>query len=320
MRAMYVVIALAVLGCNSNTTTGGDDLGGYWADLRGAPDLRDITGTDPFPMYCVFDGGTGSHPPVTGTADCPSDKNVEGCPCDRPGDTAKCWPGHRKNRNLGLCTDGTATCKPAGELASTWGPCVGAVLPVEGAHGKAACECFSLGRWAIENLGICFGSKKVGDPPGNNGAWAAGLVGGKLDCDNKPAVWSKDTVKADCVGHFKLCYTLKAGNADSPQPTDCEVGHSCTEGDYSQENVTQDFKALPYWEAKGDPQIACAQKFAATGGYGEMSVVGTTLLCDMLNKPFNRVNYCPLKCNMAGHENDPDCKGCMAGGSGDFTN
>jgi hypothetical protein len=67
---------------------------------------------------------------------------------------------------------------------------------------------------------------------------------------------------------------------------------------------------------------ACATQFATTGGYGEMSVEGTSIECDDIGDGsggryvFNRVNYCPLSCNT--NPSGPGCAGCMMGGSGSF--
>ena len=55
-----------------------------------------IYASDPPPLAC--DGG-GMPPPVTGTPECPSDKNLPGCPCNPAGSTAACWTGLRKNRD-----------------------------------------------------------------------------------------------------------------------------------------------------------------------------------------------------------------------------
>ena len=48
----------------------------------------------------------------------------------------------------------------------------------------------------------------------------------------KPASdWSKDTLKVDCAGHFKLCYELKAGKYEDPKATDCSLTKLCVESD-----------------------------------------------------------------------------------------
>lgn len=49
----------------------------------------------------------------------------EGCPC-RSGETAACWTGAPRDRNLGACHDGVQTCRgDASSEFSSWGPCVG---------------------------------------------------------------------------------------------------------------------------------------------------------------------------------------------------
>ncbi len=277
---------------------------------------------DPPPMYCALDGGMLTPPPPPGgTLDCPDDKNREGCPCPAEGMTAACWPGARKNRHLGICKDGMTTCTRRSELQLGWGPCIGAVLPNPGAGGANACECFSHGLWALDNLSPCFIDN-------GGGLGSGGAVSTELDGTNKAVCplpagtqstkqWSSDTVTADCSGHFKLCYTLKAGDAANPKPGDCSLISSCSEGDYTMVNIAQVFPPLASWKSTNN---ACATQFAATGGYGEMSVKGITVMCDMLDKVFNRVKYCPLKCNSSPPPmpTPPECMNCMQGGSGQF--
>src|SRR5215471_5870701 len=43
---------------------------------------------DPPLQWCGPDGGAPDAAPPTGTVDCPSDKNREGCPCTTAGETA----------------------------------------------------------------------------------------------------------------------------------------------------------------------------------------------------------------------------------------
>src|SRR6185437_4810723 len=109
---------------------------------------------DPPPTTC--DGGGVPPPPPGGTPQCPDDKNLPGCFCPAAGMTAACWTGLRKDRDHGDCKDGVTTCMMNSESTNVWGPCVGEVLPVSGATGKAACECFSAGHWQINNLSPCF--------------------------------------------------------------------------------------------------------------------------------------------------------------------
>jgi hypothetical protein len=271
---------------------------------------------DPPPMSC--DGGGKAPPPPGGTPECPDDKNLPGCPCPQAGTKAACWTGKRKNRNHGSCKDGMTTCQLTGENNLAWGDCKGEVLPV-GMTGKAACGCFSGGTWAIDNLSPCF---FFNDP---NATVVAATIstsvqGGMIQCPMDDTVapaenWASDTLKVDCTGDFKLCYSLKAGNAMNPSPNDCQIVQICSEAYYSPANSVVPFPPLPGWLA--DPStVPCAQKFVDSGGYGEMSVVGQSDECEGVNKVFNRVNYCPLACNQ--NPNGPGCAGCMAGGSGNF--
>lgn len=299
------------LATNGNTPTDG----GTAQDLRFDNDA--FWAQDPPPMYCALDGGAKPMVPG-GTPMCPDDKNREGCACPKLGMTAPCWPGLRVNRNLGICMDGTTTCQSVGEVGQAWGPCMGYVLPTQGAtSGKDACKCFSGGKWALDNLSPCLYDS--GGGAGSAGATSSMLSGNMVTC--APAMgmltlpngpWTNDTVTSDCAGHFKLCYTLKAGDAMNPSPNDCVVGQSCVEADYTTVNQAQPFPPLPAWFTNDSK---CAQKFAM-GGYGEMSVDGISQLCDQVKKVFNRVSYCPLSCLQ--NPMDPKCKNCMQGGGGNF--
>lgn len=287
-------------------------------DLSFSPDA--FWAQDPPQSYCGLDGGTFSPPtPPGGTPQCPDDKNREGCPCPTQGATASCWPGLRKNRKLGACHDGTTTCQLVGETTLAWGPCTGYQLPDPGAtSGPAACRCFSSGRWAIDDLMPCFFN--AGGGFGSGGATSSSLASGTPRCPDTAGQvdhdWSPDTVTADCPGHFKLCYSLKAGDAENPRPGDCTLATVCTEGDYTTPGTAQPFPPLPGWAATSPEQIACAQRFIQSGGYGEMRVVGTTLTCDQLDTVFNRVSYCPFSCNS--NPSDPACQGCGQGAGGTF--
>ncbi|MCB9596541.1 MAG: hypothetical protein H6719_27705 [Sandaracinaceae bacterium] len=286
---------------------------------------------DPPPMVCLEDGGMGPPTdPPGGTPECPDDKNREGCRCDEVGSTAPCWPGLRANRNRGICRDGTTTCEAFDEFTGRWGACRGYVLPTEGVElGPAACRCFSVGRWQIDNLSPCFVDY------GASGVYAVSTYvggGGTAMCPTLPSGsspppapqagtdWSTDRLTVDCEGRFELCYTLRAGNADTPSPSDCMVARVCTgEFWYSMRDMVQELPPLPSWTS---PDSACARQFRDSGGYGEMSVLGLSVECDTIDDGsgaeyvFNRVNYCPLRCNT-----DPTgagCESCMMGGSGMF--
>ncbi len=286
---------------------------------------------DPPPMVCLEDGGMG---PVTdppgGSPECPDDKNREGCRCDTVGATAACWPGLRVNRGRGICRDGMTTCDPFDEFTGRWGPCRGAVLPVEGATGGAsACQCFSQGRWDIDNLSPCFVDY------GARGVYAVSTYitgGGGASCPELPSGaspppapqagtdWSTDRLTVDCEGRFELCYTLRAGTVDTASPSDCVVSRVCTGSFwYETRDAVQELPPLPAWTSADS---ACATAFRDSGGYGEMSVLGLSVECDPIDDGsgaefvFNRVNYCPLRCNT--DPTGPGCEGCMMGGSGTF--
>ena len=305
----------ASAGAGGNTTsTGNNGGGGTLDDLEaGTQDYssEDFFQDDPPPMSC--DGGG---QPVTpgGTPECPDDKNLENCPCPEQGKTAACWPGLRKNRNHGICHDGTTTCILNGESDLKWGPCTGYQLPT-GNTGKAACGCFSGGHWNIDNLSPCFFTIN-----GTTTAVSTHIANGVPACpDNVDAApaepWSTNQLKTDCTGYFKLCYALKAGDGKNPMPGDCQITKVCTEAHYAPANSVMEFPPLPSW-LSGPADDACVQAFITTGGYGEMSVVGESDECEKVEKVFQHVTYCPLSCNDPNPP--PECANCQPGGGGNF--
>lgn len=297
-----------------------------------APNPDAFWADDPPPRQCLEDGTMGPLPdPPGGTPECPDDRNREGCRCTDIGATAPCWPGRRVNRDRGICQDGMTTCELYDEFTGVWGPCRGYVLPVEGAtRGAAACRCFGEGRWQIDNLSPCFV-----DYGATRGVYAVSTYIGSdgiARCPDLPpgaspppspqpgTNWSTDRLSVDCEGRFNLCYTLKAGSADAPSDTDCVLARVCT-GDiwYPERDAVMELPPLPSWTS---PDSACALRFRDSGGYGEMSVLGLSIECDPVDDGsggeyvFNRVNYCPIRCNT--DPTLPECEGCMMGGSGTF--
>jgi hypothetical protein len=313
-------------GHRGDGTGGGDDGGVHDRYIPVEPPTYDPDAffiNDPPPPVCPLDGGM-QQPPMSpgGTPDCPDDKNRQGCPCPMLGMHAACWPGARKNRDLGQCKDGMTVCQTSPEGSLHWGECMGYVLPDPNATaGAAACECFSQGTWKIDNLSPCFFSTSQSAPPGSGGTVSTVIDGsGQAQCPSSFAQptepWSPNSLNVDCAGHFQLCFTLKAGDGANPQPTDCTIIQVCTESDYPTPNVEVQFPPLQSWISSSSDQIACAEQFTSTGGYGEMSVMGKTVACDDLNKVFNRVTYCPIACSMP---NPPAmCAMCRQDGSGNF--
>jgi hypothetical protein len=301
----------------------------------GSFDLDALAAEDPPNQWCGPDGeGPAPPPPVGGSPECPTDKNLPGCPCQTPGQTAACWPGLRANRGIGQCKDGQTTCAQTGEVGASWGPCVGAVLPTPGAvGGPAACGCFSQGQWHIENLvpffitysdGKTFSISTSQDPD-------AGTTVFPTVTSNMPEPppvptndWSKDDLTVDCAGTFTLCYELKAGNFNSPSPSDCSIKKVCLPPTfYSTADAVQPFPPLAGWEADST-HGACALAFHNNGGYGEMSVLGESVLCQHIDDGsgqsfvFHRIQYCEAKCLDPANASDPACTGCGQDGSGTF--
>ncbi|MBX3191005.1 MAG: hypothetical protein KF819_28675 [Labilithrix sp.] len=340
-------VALLIVACGSVGSEFGEEgppnpTFGDGSFNQGQPDGGDPYANDPPPKWC---GPMGQPEPPRpgGTADCPDDKNKPGCGCTNVGEEAACWTGLRANRNLGVCKDGVTKCSQISENVKAWGPCVGQVLPTQGAtKGKEACRCFSLGQWKLANLSPCFREYCGIDPGTGNPCPAANVTGyyavsthddgtgGGAKCTAQaptpppalpPGPWTTDTLTVDCAGHFKLCYELKAGNFDAPSASDCTLTKQCVEADYLKENVEQAFPPLDAWVSMDQ---ACAKKWNTTGGYGEMTVVGESVRCDKVDDGagnayvFNRVKYCPSICRDPANASNPECQNCQQGGSGQF--
>jgi len=279
---------------------------------------------DPPPPYCGPDGGTTAPPKIGGTDECPADKNREGCMCSTSGMLASCWPGKRVNRQHGICKDGKTTCRTTPEFGQAWGACEGYVLPVQNAmQGPEACRCFSNGKWTLKNLVPCIHEDESGTY----------IYSSRMDADTgyqcnaisdvPPPVpdepWTESTLKVDCAGQFKLCYTIKAGKASEPKSDDCVVMKSCVDVWYDKAEAVQELTDLPGWRAADK---ACSQRFVKSGGYGEMSVQGKSVECEPVDDGkgqayvFARTAYCGRDC-----VDTPDaegCKGCSVSGMGDF--
>ncbi len=306
---------------------------GKYADVV---DLDAYYFKDPPPQWCGPAGGATPPPPPGGTADCPADKNRQGCACPVEGEVASCWPGPRANRNLGVCKDGKTTCQKTAEIGTAWGPCEGAVLPTPGGKGAAACNCFSAGLWDIKNVIPCFTESTVNNVK-TTGVHSTYLVNadGGMDvkgCSNGDPVtkptqnFSTNTLKVDCEGTFDLCMVIKSGDMANPKPTDCAIMDPVCTGpaDYPKKNQVTPFPDLKSWEATTPAQKACGDTFKTNGGYAELSVVGTSYTCDKIDDGsgqrfvFQRFKYCPFKCSDPANKTAPECINCSNGASGQF--
>jgi hypothetical protein len=280
---------------------------------------------DPAPPMCGENGAMLDAQVIEGTADCPDDKNREGCACDKPGDQASCWPGKRVNRDHGICKDGMTKCISSGEFGAHWGPCQGYVLPIDGAlQGAAACRCFSKGEWALNNLVPCvYQDDKSSDVEVySSSPSATGYECMPVTAMPEPApaaTWNSSTLTVDCAGQYKLCYTMKAGLIATPKASDCVLMQECVDIWYAEPGKAVPLPDLPGWSAS---DLACSQRFVQLGGYGEMSVIGKSSECDAVDdgkgQPyvFKRTSYCPPSC--AATPGRAECVGCSTGGSGQF--
>lgn len=316
---------------DGGTTTPGSDDGSDDGDdaqdeaFTPGPNEDAFWEDDPPPAYC----GPNAEQEATlpgGTRACPDDKNREGCPCDVPGETRACWPGLRVQRNRGQCKDGVAECIDIPEFGPQWGPCEGYVLPGEGFEsGPAACECFSRGVWAIDNIVPCIA--RVDDPgsddPDDRLVYLSSTgKDSKCASGNPPmpeTAWSDNRLTVDCAGQFNLCFTLKGGRVDDPQDSDCVLAELCVDVWYPEPNQALELPELPAWNSEDS---ACGQRFVEVGGYAEMSVQGVSVDCEEVGdgnggrRVFHRNGYCPLECK--DNPDAPGCESCVTGGSGEF--
>jgi hypothetical protein len=274
-----------------------------------------LAAADPPNQWCGPDAeAPPPNPTIGGDLTCPTDKNLQGCPCSTPGQTAACWPGLRANRNVGDCKDGVTTCNNFGEVGAEWGPCVGAVLPDPNAPaGPAACDCFSTGQWHIDNLvpyfvtfngdaGPTIALSTTQDPDGGATVFPVVTANEPDPPPEATADWSTDELTVDCAGTFTLCYDLKYGDYNDPKSTDCSIlpnGPICLPKTfYPEAGVPMAFPSFGPWEATA-AQSSCAAQFHANGGYGEMSVLGKSVLCQDIASDagtsfvFHRIQYCP---------------------------
>ncbi len=323
----FVVVACGASGGSEfgeDTDGGGKIDGGTTGTFDpgdGAPDPDAFFVKDPPQQYC---GPATKPPPPTpgGSLDCPSDKNIQGCPCLTLGERVKCYPGARATRGVGICQEGETECVKTGEVSKSWGPCTGAVLPKPGAKtGKDACKCFSEGEWKIKNIARCTFFASATHDEANVTKVTSTLEDGVTCADPPTGVWSQDSLKVDCEGTFTLCYTIKAGDGAAKLPTDPVVGRVCTPAiDYPKANELVTLPPLGHWAS----DAAAGKAFFSRGGYGELTVKGKSYACDEVDDGngnelvFQTIKYCPAKCDDASHKTDAECVNCTNGATGTF--
>jgi hypothetical protein len=304
-------VAGIVIACGSETSTFDDGKNNPPVFSDGGfpdPSLVDPSASlykdDPPPQWCGPESGAKAPPTITGTAECPSDKNLPGCACDTIGATAPCWEGLRKDRNLGICKDGTTTCIRRSETLNVWDSCKGQVLPVPGGKGAEACNCFTAGEWKIKNTSPCLWTN---DDVNYTAFSTQGDTGAGCTSSTPPGgPWSSSTLKVDCEGTFRLCFKIRAGDYNNPKSDDCVLGEACVNATYLNKGEIQKLaEDLPAWVTTNP---TCARKWEketpsnVSPGYGEMIVKGKSFYCDDIDDGsgnpfvFNRVQYCPRIC------------------------
>jgi hypothetical protein len=185
-------------------------------------------------------------------------------------------------------------------------------------NGPSCGTCFVQSTWNVLNIEPCFNLMPGSDggPDTVQGAVSTQrqspvLYGCPTDPTMLPTLpWSADDLTADCPGHYRLCVTIKAGDALNPQPSDCTMAQSCAESDYAAGGQKQSWADLPAW-ITSTAQVPCAAMLYSSGGYAEMSVSGTATGCGSVSKVLKRVTYCPLTCST--NPSGPGCAGCRSG-------
>ena len=137
------------MGCSANGDTAGGSGGGAAVAGTGGIGIG-ATGSGASGSGATGSGATGSGATGGGsggasaeTCNDGQDDNQnglvdEGCTC-APNATQPCWSGPQERRHVGQCKDGVQACQTSGEF-STWGLCVGEVLPAPEIEGNGADE------------------------------------------------------------------------------------------------------------------------------------------------------------------------------------
>ena len=93
------------------------------------------------------------------------------------------------------------------------------------------------------------------------------------------------------------------------------ITQSCVDIWYAESGKDQQLDDLPAWSS---PNSSCAAQFDQTGGYGEMTVIGKSVECDVVDDGngnpyvFHRTDYCPPSCQ--NNMSSPECMACQTGG------
>jgi len=124
-RVIFVAVALVAVGCQAPASHASRRAGGPGGP-EGAP-------PDDMPVWSGVEVcGNGLDDDGDGAVD-------QGCPCFGPDARQNCWPAEPGKRGVGACLDGTQYCVGDGEF-STWGPCIGPVLPIDEIAGNGVDE------------------------------------------------------------------------------------------------------------------------------------------------------------------------------------
>ena len=210
----------------SAVAAGGSDTAGAGGDPSSAG------GADPT-------GGGGT----TGFSCADGAQDSAGCACPSVDQKHACYTADPKTRNVGPCKDGVQVCTTTGELGALWGPCSGAITPVDeackdgidndcnglvdcadpGCADDAACAgactdgmtrpCYG-GPAGTAGVGAC----KAGTQTCKGGSWPATCAGQVLPAPETCA----PGVDASCDG--------KSGCADPACATTAACQKQCTDG------------------------------------------------------------------------------------------
>ena len=201
-------------------------------------------------------------PPTPGTPECPDDKKPPRLRMSDAGKTIPCLAGAARKPQLGhLSRRRNHLRARAGELGQNLGSMKDTSCPSpERPPEPMPASVFRRDAGRFDNLVPCFYTLKRS----RHRATSSVIQGGKPTCVDEPAAakptspWSPEHLTVDCVGHWKLCYTLRAGDGKI-RSTDCVVATSCNRRRLPMPTNHQALPQLPAWQRR-PPRRSTAPK------------------------------------------------------------
>ncbi len=119
--------------------------------------------------------------------------------------------------------------------------------------------------------------------------------------------WSEQSLIAEAAGDVRLCIAMKHGQADAPSASDCALFEYCFDATYDAVGEKQALPALPGWAASDE---ACSRSYYADGGYIELRASSDVLGCGTDAEQVERIQMCPLDCDLETGDTREKCKNC----------